>query len=134
MFNNVLIALKEGPNHGPLLELALETAEPSARLHLVTLVRVGTNEDEPARMKQSQARLEQSAQQLREAGHEVTCDVRMLVLGAGSDIVKIASERECDLVVIGLAKRTRVGKALMGSDAQRILLSAECPVIVTRMY
>jgi nucleotide-binding universal stress UspA family protein len=51
----------------------------------------------------------------------------------GGELVQIAERVGADLVVIGLAKRTRVGKALLGSDAQRVLLSAACPVLSLRL-
>lgn len=134
MFKNVLVALKEGADPEPLLELAQEAAPPPGNVHLVTLIRVGTKEDEPERLRQSQLHIDQSQAFLKGIGYDVTSEVSLVALGAGADIVKIASDRGSDLIVIGLAKRTRVGKALMGSDAQRVLLSAHCPVIVTRTY
>ena len=36
------------------------------------------------------------------------------------------------LIVIGLRHRTAVGKLLMGSVAQRILLDARCPVLAVK--
>lgn len=134
MFKNVLVGVKEGADPQPLLALAREVAPAPARIHLVTLVRVGTEDDEQARIENAQGRLDELAAELRGTGYDVTTDVSLIVLAAGADLVKIAGARGCDLIVLGLAKRTRVGKALMGSDAQRVLLSADCPVIVTRTY
>lgn len=134
MFTNVLVALKEGADAAPLLDLARAAAPAPAHLHLVTLVRVGTNEDEVARLRASQARLDELAAGLGSAGYDVTTHVSFVVVAAGADLIATAHELGCDLIVIGLAKRTRVGKALMGSDAQRVLLSAGCPVLLTRLY
>ncbi len=37
-----------------------------------------------------------------------------------------------ELIVLGLRRRSRVGKLIMGSHAQRILLDADCPVLTVK--
>ena len=44
-------------------------------------------------------------------------------------ILRVAIQEGVDLIVIGMRERSRVGKFLMGSNAQDILLGAECPVL-----
>jgi nucleotide-binding universal stress UspA family protein len=48
------------------------------------------------------------------------------------DLVQVAQEEDADLIVIGLRQRSAVGKALLGSNAQEILMSAPCPVLSVR--
>lgn len=134
MFENVTVGLKEGLPHGPLLELAKRSTSPGGKMHLVTLVRTGSYEDEPERLKKAEQDLEQHAAALRSEGFDVTHEFSLIVVAAAMDLLRIAEERGCDLIIIGLAKRTRVGKALMGSDAQRVLLGAQTPVLVTQLY
>ena len=47
-------------------------------------------------------------------------------------VVDIADEVGADLIVIGMRKRSAVGKLLLGSTAQRILLDARCPVLAVK--
>lgn len=47
-------------------------------------------------------------------------------------ILRIAAQEQPDLIVIGMRKRSRVGKLVMGSNAQDILLGAPCPVLSVR--
>ena len=71
------------------------------------------------------------ATELGGAGVEV--DVRRS-MGAdvGDQVLEVAADEAADLVVIGLRRRTPVGKLLMGSVAQRILLGAECAVLAVK--
>ena len=48
------------------------------------------------------------------------------------EIVDMAGQDDVDLVVIGLRRRSAVGKLLMGSAAQRILLDVECPILAVK--
>lgn len=134
MFQNVLVALKDSADPGPLVELASTAAPAPARLHLVTLVRIGKAEDEIDRLRRAEERLLELASRLGLEGYDCTYETGAVGVAAAYDISRVAQERECDLMVIGLTRRSRVGKALMGSDAQRILLAATIPVLVTRLH
>ncbi|YAL84366.1 universal stress protein [Dermacoccaceae bacterium W4C1] len=48
------------------------------------------------------------------------------------DIINVAEAESADLIVIGLRRRTPVGKLILGSNAQRILLDAHCPVLAVK--
>ncbi|HRC18540.1 MAG TPA: universal stress protein, partial [Phycicoccus elongatus] len=53
--------------------------------------------------------------------------------GKESDVlVDIAEETNAELIVIGLRRRTPVGKLILGSQAQRVLLDANCPVLAVK--
>jgi nucleotide-binding universal stress UspA family protein len=67
----------------------------------------------------------------RLAGSGVPYEVIRAIRGrdAAEEILALADERRADLVVIGLRRRSAVGKLLLGSTAQRVLLEAQCPVL-----
>ena len=48
------------------------------------------------------------------------------------EVLDAAREHSAVLIVIGLRRRTPVGKLLLGSTAQRILLDADCPVLAVK--
>jgi len=47
-------------------------------------------------------------------------------------LIAVAKETSADFIVIGLRRRTPVGKLILGSNAQRILLEAPCPVLAVK--
>jgi len=61
-------------------------------------------------------------------------EVRQLVRGnePSEDLIAVAEEEDADFIVIGLRRRTPVGKLILGSNAQRILLDAHCPVLAVK--
>ena len=64
----------------------------------------------------------------------LTFDLRQLVRGfePAEDLISIAEASDAELIVIGLRRRSPVGKLILGSNAQRILLDAKCPVLAVK--
>ena len=50
----------------------------------------------------------------------------------GAEIVRVAEDNHAELVVIGIRPRSPVGKVLMGSVAQVVIMDAPCPVLTVR--
>ena len=62
----------------------------------------------------------------------VPYEIRGSVGNYGSSIVDLAREVDADRVVVGGRRRSPTGKAVFGSTAQKVLLSAPCPVTFVR--
>jgi nucleotide-binding universal stress UspA family protein len=71
-------------------------------------------------------------QELEESGveHEVVQAVE--ATDPADQLLRVAEQTNAELVVIGLRRRTPVGKLIMGSAAQTILLEAEAPVLAVK--
>jgi hypothetical protein len=48
------------------------------------------------------------------------------------ELINAAESAGADFIVIGLRRRSPVGKRLLGSNAQRVLLDASCPVLAVK--
>lgn len=118
-------------------EAAVEQGIVEARLRNATLIvvnsqRGGREYADESSVKSSQE-LSALEARLKESGLEF--DVRQLVRGfePAEDLISIAESSEAELIVIGLRRRTPVGKLILGSNAQRILLDAPCPVLAVKV-
>jgi nucleotide-binding universal stress UspA family protein len=61
----------------------------------------------------------------------IACETHQLARGLspGEDIVQFAIDHEVDQIYVGIRKRSRVHKLIMGSTAQYVVLKAKCPVV-----
>jgi nucleotide-binding universal stress UspA family protein len=115
---------------------ALTRATEEARTRRSRLVVI--NSDRGARdvddetTQAAEADLQRVADELRHEGLDL--EVRQLVRGnePAEDLIAVATETDADLIVIGLRRRTPVGKLILGSNAQRILLDAPCAVLAVK--
>lgn len=123
------VATKEG-------RAALDRAVAEAKLRNQPLVVINSDRGGSGFTGEQAAEQEQSLQgvkdEMAEAGIEV--DVRGLVRGKepAEDLIAVAEETSAELIVIGLRRRTPVGKLILGSNAQRVLLDAPCPVLAVK--
>lgn len=117
-------------------EAALSRAIDEARLRGTQLVVVnshrGGQEFDGEAARKAEADMETVRARLDEAG--VAYDLRQLVRGfePAEDLISIAEASSAELIVIGLRRRSPVGKLILGSNAQRILLDAHCPVLAVK--
>jgi nucleotide-binding universal stress UspA family protein len=62
----------------------------------------------------------------------VRCRTVLRIGAAPSTIVDLAKRSAADLIVMATAGRHGVGRLLLGSVAERVVRSAECPVLTVR--
>jgi nucleotide-binding universal stress UspA family protein len=120
----------DGSNAGrDALILAVKHAEAfGAEVSVIRSMEGGGREDAEA-IRTAQKDLAYAQERFDREG--VTCETHMLVRGLspGEDIVKFAEDNGADEIIVGVRRRSRVGKALFGSVSQYVILEAPCPVV-----
>ncbi|MBI4941223.1 MAG: universal stress protein [Actinobacteria bacterium] len=113
---------------------AIEAATDAARVAADRLVVVNTSRgDAYADPRYAQEHhLAELRGRLDAAGVPYEVVQRMRGRDGAEEVLAAAEEHAAGLVVIGLRHRTPVGKLLLGSTAQRILLEADCPVLAVK--
>jgi nucleotide-binding universal stress UspA family protein len=65
-------------------------------------------------------------------GAQVQVEHRLAEGDAATQILQVAQETGCDLIVMGTHGRTGLGRFLMGSVAEQVLRRTSCPVLTVR--
>jgi nucleotide-binding universal stress UspA family protein len=126
----ILVAYVSRPEGQAALEKGIEIAKRrNERLIVVNAGPGGTKED-PAMVGVSES--ERVEKLLQTAG--IDAEFKQYVRGktAVEEIDAMVESLPASLLVIGLRKRSPVGKLLMGSVAQELLLTVSCPVLAVK--
>jgi nucleotide-binding universal stress UspA family protein len=126
----ILVAYVPRPEGQAALDKAIEIAKRrKERLVVVNASPGGPKEDPSLADAQDFERVERLL-----AGTGLEAEVKQYVRGRGAveEIEALVESLQVSLLVIGLRKRSPVGKLIMGSVAQEILLSVPCPVLAVK--
>jgi nucleotide-binding universal stress UspA family protein len=123
----------DGSNVGKdALDMARKFARQfDAGVDVVTSMAKGTQENQED-IQHAEGGLEYAQGLFQKDG--IDCRTHLLIRGLspGEDLVKFAKDNGGELIVIGVRRRSKVGKLLMGSTAQYVILNAPCPVVSVR--
>jgi len=63
--------------------------------------------------------------------NKIECETHLSIsnLQPGEDVVQYAKNNTIDQIVVGIKRRSKVGKFIFGSNARYIILKAPCPVL-----
>lgn len=114
------------------LKLAIRHATAFKAEVLIVTSRSSGELEDVDELKEAEKKLEWAKSLFDEAG--IVNDTHLLIRGMspGEDIIAFAKEQEVDSIIIGVKRRSKVGKVLFGSNAQFIILNAECPVTTVK--
>ena len=128
--STIVVGYVDTPEGRAALRRGVEEAKlRNSRLVVVNSVR---GPQTPTEASTSTDVLEGARDELAGAGLEY--EIRGLVRGleVSEDVVDVARAEKAELLVIGLRRRSPVGKLILGSNSQRILLDADCAVLAVK--
>jgi nucleotide-binding universal stress UspA family protein len=114
------------------LELAKNHAKAfRAEVDLVTSMYHGA-EDALEKIERAKEELEKAKEGFDAEG--IACETHLLIRGLdpGEDLVRFAKEHQVDEIIIGVRRRSKVGKIVLGSAAQYVVMEAHCPVVTIK--
>ena len=126
----ILVAYVARPEGQAALDKGMEIAKRrNERLVVVNASPGGTKED-PSMIDNEE--VERVEKLLHQAG--VNAEFKQFVRGksAVEEIEALVESLQVSVLIIGLRKRSPVGKLIMGSVAQELLLSVSCPVLAVK--
>lgn len=128
----ILVGYMDSPASRRALSLAREHARVfGAKVYIITSMEGGDSET-PQEIKKAEKTLEEARAYIEEKG--ISCETHQVVHGRspGEDIVWYAEDNSVDLVYVGIEKKSRAQKILLGSNAQYVILKAPCPVTTVK--
>jgi nucleotide-binding universal stress UspA family protein len=135
----IVVGLTDRPESRAALDHAIEEArQRSASLHIVRTTGQVLNEnpgkardwaDAMAGWKDEGHAL---VRRLADEGIDATFEVDPASTDPAEVLLNAGKERDADLIVIGLRRRSPVGKLLLGSVSQTVILQASCPVLTVK--
>jgi nucleotide-binding universal stress UspA family protein len=128
----IVVGFLHSPEGRAALELAIEEARRCDGELLVVHSMRGGERDELEQVLSYREEFEQLERML--TAREVR--FRLVEYARGNtpaeDLLQVAREERAERIVIGIRRRTPVGKVVLGSNAQEILMGAPCPVLSIR--
>jgi nucleotide-binding universal stress UspA family protein len=126
----ILVAYVPRPEGQAALDKGIEIAKRRQEHLVVVNASIGGKQEDPS-MADVQD-VERVEKVLAKSG--LTAEFKQFVRGrsAVSEIEALVDSLPVSLLIIGLRKRTAVGKLILGSVAQDILLSVSCPVLAVK--
>ena len=126
----ILVAYVPRPEGQTAVDKGIEIAKERNEKLIVVNATPGGSGDDPSRADAQD--VERIEQLLSVSG--ITAEFKQFVRGknAVEELEEMVATYQVSLLVIGLRKRTAVGKLIMGSMAQEILMNIPCPILTVK--
>jgi nucleotide-binding universal stress UspA family protein len=129
---NILVGYDGSKVADDVIKLAHKHAKAfKADIYIVTSLEQG-----PGLKKEDIDKAESKLEKLRTPFKvdDIPCETQTSVSfqSPGEDLVNYAKDNNIDEIIIGVRRRSKVGKLVFGSTAQYVILEASCPVVAVK--
>jgi nucleotide-binding universal stress UspA family protein len=140
MYDNILLPTDGSAGMEEVIEQAVELAEiHDATIHGLYVVNTASLNDLP--MESSWDGLNDALEkegrtainQLERKASEVDLETKIADGSPSKEIIRYATDEQCDLIVMGTHGRSGVDRLLLGSVAERVVRSSTVPVMTIRV-
>ncbi len=102
-----------------------------AKVFVISSLERGS-EDQLPKIDQAERDLEYAKSFLEK--DNIPCETHLLIRGLspGEDLIQFANENEIDEIIVGVKRRSNVGKLIFGSNARYVIMEANCPVVTVK--
>jgi nucleotide-binding universal stress UspA family protein len=117
-------------------EAALEAAAAEAELRGASVLLLNTSRGDAYVDSRyaNEEELNAAEARLRKRGVEVTIQQAVGTGDVAHELLRAAEANDVTLIVLGLRRRSPVGKLILGSTAQRVLLESPVPVLAVKVH
>jgi nucleotide-binding universal stress UspA family protein len=128
--NSIVVGYVPTPEGAAALDYGIDAAAKDGSRLVIVNSGVRGSDAHPAFA--SETEMDALAADLRERGIEFELRQPSAAQSPADEILATASEVSADMIVIGLRRRSPVGKLFLGSSSQQVILDAECPVVAVK--
>lgn len=129
----IVVGYTDNPLGAAVLDTGIAEAQlRGARLHVLHVVRVGIRNEDASVIARYQKRMPEIGARLEREGVEGRSEMLMVQREWVDALLAELDDVSAALLVVGSRQRSAVGKLLLGSTVQQLLLRADCPVLVVR--
>ena len=128
----ILVCHESSEDNGPVIEKAKERAKESGATVYLLSVMIGSDVGQLQNVEPAKKELATAQDYLK--ADNIPCETKLIFGGmaAGESIVEYAKEINSDEIIIGVKRKSKVGKLIFGSTAQHVILEAHCPVLTVK--
>ncbi len=132
----IMLCLDPRDENHESLELAAAHAAAFKGQVLVVVSHVVDDKDYPKRIEPTAQKLAKATALFEFQGicSNTMIGFRGFEEDKGEHLLSIARENQVDEIIVGIKNRSKVGKVLLGSVAQFLILNADCPVVAVKPW
>jgi len=135
-FKRILVALAGSSVDPDVIRMAVDIAKPAkAEIVAIHVIEVRWNLPLDAvldpELERGEALMADAAKIAKQAGAAIQTEL-LQARDAAAAIIDTAAERQCDLILLGMPYRRRLGRVYVGRTVQNVYVNAPCAVLAYR--